>query len=206
VNIENNIAKILKKIEGMAELVCVTKGRDAQSINCSISSGVKIIGESRIQEFETKMHDLRICKKHFIGHLQSNKVRKAVNFFDMIQSVDSLKILKKIDTEAYEIHKVQDVLLQVNIGNEPQKYGFESGELEAVLQAGSNMGNIKIKGLMCIAPNVSNTDSFFRVMKEIFDTHKEYGLSILSMGMTNDYESALKEGSNMIRVGTGIFV
>ncbi|MCF7860782.1 YggS family pyridoxal phosphate-dependent enzyme [Candidatus Woesearchaeota archaeon] len=204
--IESEIKEIIKKIDGRAELVCVTKGRDAKSINSALKASVKVIGENKIQDFESKMEDIGACEKHFIGHLQSNKVRKAVKYFDVIESIDSLRVLEKVDSAAGELNKVQKVLLQVNIGREIQKYGLSPEGVGAGLRLGNKLKNIRILGLMCIVPHVQTTRPFFRDMKAIFDKYaEEYELKVLSMGMSGDYIVALEEGSNMVRIGSSIF-
>ena len=211
--IDQNIKGILNELEG-TKLVCVTKTVDAERINESIRAGASIIGENRVQEFEDKSEDILPCERHLIGHLQSNKVKKAVQLFDLIESVDSLKLLRDIDKKAKAIDKAQKVLLQVNIGNEEQKFGFEKDKIEQVFTNIDSLKNIQIKGLMCIPPFVSaeQTRSYFREMKVLFDTLKEDCKEInnvhmqeLSMGMSGDYKIAIEEGATMVRVGSAIF-
>ncbi|MFW5987206.1 MAG: alanine racemase, partial [Methanohalophilus sp.] len=121
--VDENIKRILEEI-GDKTLICVTKTIEPERINKAIRAGAAIIGENRVQEYEDKREEILPCEAHLIGHLQTNKVKKAVEFFDVIQSVDSLKVINNIDTRAGDIDKVQRVFLQVNIGNEPQKHGF----------------------------------------------------------------------------------
>ena len=139
---------------------------------------------------------------HFIGHLQTNKAKKAVQIFDLIQSVDSLKLAKEIDKRARQINKIQDILVEVNIGKEPQKYGIMPDETLNFVKEISNLENIVVKGLMCMPPLHKNPRPYFKEMKKTYDNSK---LEILSMGMSNDYKIAIEEGSTMIRIGTLIF-
>ncbi|WP_406661719.1 YggS family pyridoxal phosphate-dependent enzyme [Methanolobus sp. ZRKC3] len=209
--IDENIQIILKELES-AKLVCVTKTIDSERINESIRAGATIIGENRVQEFEDKCDDILPCERHLIGHLQSNKVKKAVQLFDVIQSVDSLKLIQDIDKKAEAIDKVQNVFLQVNIGNEPQKFGFGSNEIGQLITEIHSLKNVHVKGLMCIPPFVSSeqTRSYFKEMKTLFDEMQKIDqdnidIQELSMGMSNDYKIAIEEGATMVRVGSAIF-
>ncbi|MDK2892013.1 YggS family pyridoxal phosphate-dependent enzyme [Methanohalophilus sp.] len=202
---------ILKEI-GDTKLVCVTKTVDPERINQSIRAGATIIGENRVQEFEDKCAEILPCERHLIGHLQSNKVKRAVRLFDVIQSVDSLKLIQDINTKAEAIGKVQEVFLQVNIGEEPQKYGFYLDEIGSVVSEIPSFKNIKVKGLMCIPPFVPPEEarSYFRKMKTLFDEIKKekrdnIDIQELSMGMSGDYRIAIEEGSTMVRIGSAIF-
>ncbi|WP_342305029.1 YggS family pyridoxal phosphate-dependent enzyme [Methanolobus sp. ZRKC5] len=213
-SVTQNIKTIIKELEGI-KLVCVTKTIDPERINESIRAGAIIIGENRVQEFEEKYEELLPCERHLIGHLQTNKVKKAVQFFDVIQSVDSLKLIQDIDRKAKTIDKMQKVFLQVNIGNEPQKYGFGLDEIEQVISEIRLLKNVQVEGLMCIPPFVSpeETRSYFRRMKVLFDELKQENSSNsdnidfqeLSMGMSGDYRVAIEEGATMVRVGSAIF-
>ncbi|MBN2367644.1 YggS family pyridoxal phosphate-dependent enzyme [Candidatus Woesearchaeota archaeon] len=209
-SIKDNVKNLLAEL-GTAELTAVTKIRSIAEIKEAIEAGAKIIGESRVQEAEEKYNELKDCLKenkvefHFIGHLQSNKVKKAVEMLDMIQSVDSIDLAEEIDKRAKEARKVQKILVQVNIGKEPQKFGVVPEKTSETIEKLKSLKNINIKGLMCIAPyfeDPEKTRPYFREMKRIQD---QLGLEILSMGMTNDYKIAIQEGSNMVRIGTGIF-
>ena len=209
--IDENIKVLLKEL-GIAKLVCVTKTIDPERINESIRAGATIIGENRVQEFEDKYDEILHCEKHLIGHLQTNKVKKAVNLFDVIQSVDSLKLIQEIDRKSESIDKVQKVFLQINIGNEPQKFGFVSDEIGQVITDIHSLKNVHVKGLMCIPPFVSpdQTRLYFKRMKTLFDEMKQevqdnINIQELSMGMSNDYRIAIEEGATMVRVGSAIF-
>jgi len=209
-NIKENIERI-KSETYPAKLVAVTKTRSIEEIKKAVGAGVKIIAENRIQEAESKYDVLEdFLKKnnvefHFIGHLQSNKTKQAVKMFDMIQSIDSEKIAKAVNKWAGEMGKVQDVLAQVNIGKEEQKHGIMPEHTIEFVNKISLLNNIRIRGLMCIPPffkDAEKTRPYFQEMKKIFDSTN---LELLSMGMTNDYKIAIEEGSNMVRIGTGIF-
>ncbi|UGV41593.1 YggS family pyridoxal phosphate-dependent enzyme [Methanococcoides orientis] len=209
--VDENVKMILKEL-GSIKLVSVTKTIDPDRINESIKAGATIIGENRVQEFEDKCDEILPCERHLIGHLQTNKVKKAVQHFDVIQSVDSLKLIQDIDKKAKDINKVQKVFLQINIGNEPQKFGFGSDEIDQVLTEIHSLKNIDVKGLMCIPPYVSpeQTRSYFKKMKALFDEIKQVDqnnidIQELSMGMSNDYRIAIEEGATMVRVGSAIF-
>lgn len=209
--VNENVKAILKEL-GNTKLVCVTKTVNAQRINESIRAGATIIGENKVQEYEDKCDELLPCEKHLIGHLQSNKVKKAVQLFDVIQSVDSLKLIKEIDKKARAINKIQKIFLQVNIGNEPQKFGFADNEIARVLTEIHTIKNIHVQGLMCIPPFESpeETRSYFKRMKVLFDEmqqkkHDNIDIQELSMGMSSDYRIAIQEGATMVRIGSSIF-
>ncbi|AKB26274.1 pyridoxal phosphate enzyme, YggS family [Methanosarcina sp. MTP4] len=206
-----NMKLTLEEI-GNTKLVCVTKTIEPERINEAIRAGAAIIGENRVQEYEDKCEDILPCETHLIGHLQTNKVKKAVDLFDLIQSVDSLKLIRNIDRRARDIDKVQKVFLQVNIGNESQKYGFGPGEIKNAIDEIHSLGNVRLEGLMCIPPFLPSeqTRPYFRKMKTLFDEMKQENrdnidLRELSMGMSSDYMTAIEEGATMVRVGSAIF-
>ena len=206
-----NTKSILEK-SGSTTLVCVTKTIEPERINEAIRAGATIIGENRVQEYEDKRDDILPCEAHLIGHLQTNKVKKAVQLFDVIQSIDSLKLIRNIDMRARDIDKVQKVYLQVNIGNEPQKYGFGPDEIKNAITEIRSLRNVRVEGLMCIPPFVppEQARSYFRKMKALFDEMKQENrdnidISTLSMGMSGDYRIAIEGGATMIRVGSAIF-
>jgi hypothetical protein len=209
--VDENIKRILEKI-GDRKLICVTKTIEPERINKAIQAGATIIGENRVQEYEDKREEILPCETHLIGHLQTNKVKKAVEFFDVIQSVDSLKVINNIDSRAGDIDKVQRVFLQVNIGNEPQKHGFRLDRIKEIINEIRSLQNIRVEGLMCIPPFVpaEQTRPYFQKMKALFDEIKQENrgnieIQELSMGMSNDYMVAIEEGATMVRVGSAIF-
>ncbi|WP_214044225.1 YggS family pyridoxal phosphate-dependent enzyme [Methanomethylovorans sp.] len=210
-SVHQNVKVILKEL-GNTKLVCVTKTVDAQRINESIRAGATIIGESKVQEYESKCDDLLPCERHLIGHLQSNKVRKAVQLFDVIQTVDSLKLIQDINKKAGAIGKVQRVFLQINIGKEPQKFGFMQDEILQTATVIRGLKNIRVEGLMCIPPfgPPEQTRSYFKRMKALYDEMQQNGqenfdILELSMGMSGDYRIAIEEGATMVRIGSFIF-
>ena len=209
-------ASLQKRKEAMVTgnavtLVAVTKNHAPEVITEALSLGVKCIGENRVQEAKHKKEVLPAGGKwHLIGHLQTNKARQAVALFDLIESVDSERLLALINDEAARIGKVQDVLLQLNIAKEEQKTGFTKEEYLAVLEKLGDFKNIRLRGLMVIAQacsDIEETRSVFAAAYRAFCrlkvTHPE--VDCLSMGMSNDYTVAIEEGANMVRVGTALF-
>lgn len=199
---------------GDVTLIAVTKYQTIEATNAMIELGVKDIGESRAQDLELKLPDIKPeAKIHFIGHLQRNKVKDIIKHVSMIQSVDSLRLARQIDRLAKENDLVMDILVQVNIAHEKAKWGFDEAELNQALQDIAKLSNVRIQGLMMMAPMVEDPEdvrSYFRKMKELFDYYSNLNynnvyMKYLSMGMTNDYKIALEEGSNMIRIGTALF-
>ncbi|MGL6015664.1 MAG: YggS family pyridoxal phosphate-dependent enzyme [Selenomonadaceae bacterium] len=196
------------------KLIAVTKNHDVEAMREAIDAGAVCIGENRVQEALSKYDCLgRSVEWHLIGHLQTNKVKYAVELFDLIHSVDSLKLAVELDKAARKIGKVQDVLLQVNLAKEESKSGIYREELPEVLQSAAVLENIHICGLMCIAPNYDDSEQarpLFREMYQLFQEVRQMGLKaadirFLSMGMSHDYKVAVEEGANIVRVGTAIF-
>lgn len=193
-------------------LVAVAKTFPEDITKAAISFGTTDIGESRIQDCESKILNLgKICRWHMIGHLQSNKVIKAVRLFDMIQSVDSIKLAEEINKRAGNIEKRIDCLIEVNSSGESAKYGFEPDETISAIKAIGKMENIKLRGLMTIGPLTDNLEKIrqaFRITRALFDQGRVIvgeQFDTLSMGMTSDFEVAIEEGSTMVRIGTAIF-
>lgn len=200
--------------EAAVTLVAVTKNHDTTAMREAIAAGAADVGENRVQEAKTKFAEIGNCVTwHLIGHLQTNKVRQAVKFSDLIHSVDSLHLAEAINSEAARIDKVQDILVQVNLAKEESKSGIYKEELFASLQAINALPNLRLRGLMCMAPNYEDVElcrPLFREMYKIFQDVQDLDLptsniDTLSMGMTHDYEIAVEEGANMVRVGTAIF-
>lgn len=213
-SIENNINKINKKINlisNNAKLCCVTKYSDIQKIKEAIKAGVKIIGESRVQDAKEKFTLLQFdilqnnVEKHMIGHLQTNKVRLAVQLFDVIQSVDSIELAEFINKECKSFNKIQDIYLQINISKETQKYGFSPTTIKSSYNKIKQLNNLNVIGIMAMAKNTDNEKEIrlsFKKVKEIAD---KLNLKEISMGMSNDYKIALEEGATLIRIGSAIF-
>ena len=214
-NIEESMAKrtgIFK--DDPVQLVAVTKNHDVEAMREAIDAGVTVVGENRVQEAVEKHEKLdRDVIWHLIGHLQTNKVKQAVKNFNLIHSVDSEHLLDAVDTAAGKIHKVQNILIQVNLAKEESKFGIYKEDLPFLLQKADQMKHVHLMGLMCIAPNYENVEEcrpLFREMREIFDKLQMFPLmnsemKWLSMGMTHDYQIAIEEGSNLVRIGTAIF-
>ena len=196
-------------------LCAATKMNDADAVRQAIAAGVDCCGENRVQELTAKLDQdaYRGAPVHFIGRLQTNKVKQVVGKVDLIQSVDRLKLLEAVNAEAARQGIIQDILLQINIGREESKGGFLTEELPLLLPDLAKYTNIRVMGLMAIPPicqDATKNDKFFqeiyRIGVDIRD--KKYDnvwVNILSMGMSDDYESAIRCGSTMIRVGTAIF-
>ena len=193
-------------------LVAVSKTFPADIIHAAVNYGVSDIGESRLQEAEPKIRELGgITKWHMIGHLQTNKIKRAVPLFDMIQSIDSIRLAEGIESETEAIGKKVDCLLEVNSSGEESKFGVEPDETMAMIEKFMEFKYISLRGLMTIGPYTDDTDAIrnaFGMVNRLFiDGQKIAGdnFSILSMGMSSDFEVAIEEGSNMVRVGTAIF-
>lgn len=192
-------------------LVAVTKNHAPEVITEALALGVECIGENRVQEAKHKKEVLPEGGKwHLIGHLQTNKARQAVALFDLIESVDSERLLAVINDEAARVGKVQDVLLQLNIAKEEQKTGFTKEEYLTVLPKLDAYKNIRVRGLMVIAQATSNVEETrpvfaagYRCFRRLQEARPD--VDCLSMGMSNDYTVAIEEGANMVRVGTALF-
>jgi hypothetical protein len=196
------------------ELIAVTKNHPVAAMQEAIDAGIMNIGENRVQEALDKAETLdREVKWHLIGHLQTNKVKHAVRQFDLIHSVDSLRLAREIDKAAAKFGKVQNVLIQINLAHEESKSGIDRAELDDILTGIDDLRAIRLQGFMCIAPNYEDVEEcrpLFRTMYDIFQQVKTRELRTadiryLSMGMTHDYEIAVEEGANLVRVGTAIF-
>jgi len=228
----NQLQKELSETSQKARLIAVTKYSSAEEVNEAIKQGVTIIGENRLQVAEEKFKELEgfsrkaiqqsdsslslreragvRAEKHFIGTIQSKKLRKIIQLFDVIESVGSWDHLEKINTIAVEEGKKVRVFLQVNISSEMQKSGFKPSELEGVEQKISSFRNVQIEGLMGMAENTRDELDIrmqFRLAKNIFENLKGVILSMkeLSLGMSHDYKIALEEGATLIRIGSKLF-
>jgi len=187
-------------------IVAVTKGVEESSILGAIEAGIKDFGENRVQEAERKI--MRLSDQgvhpawHMIGHLQRNKVQTALKIFDIIQSIDSIRLAQSISEQA---ERVVPVLLQANVAGEETKGGFGTDELREAVTEISRLPNLSIMGLMTIAPMVDNPEDVRPVFKELRRLRDSFGLEHLSMGMSNDFEIAIEEGATMVRLGRIIF-
>ena len=212
-NIQNNITAIRKSAGNEVKIVAITKNRSSSEITEACKAGITDIGESRVNELKEKLPDLpKNITKHFIGRLQSNKVRDIVRLFDVIQSVDRLELAQKISEECGKVKKTMPILIQVNTSNEPQKGGVMPDQLDTLVKQVSELPNIRIEGLMTIAVDSNKQEDVrkcFRLLKDLSSDLKAYSLKLdmkwLSMGMSGDYKIAIREGANMVRIGGGIF-
>lgn len=197
----------LKKEIGNTTLVAVSKTKSNESILGAYNLGIRDFGENYVQELIQKMDTLpQDIKWHMIGHLQTNKVKELIkrNIY-LIESVDSYKLAKEINKEASKNNKVIDILIEVNIANDPNKTGIPTNELDTLITQVKEMSNINLKGLMAIAPNTDDKNQIRESFKQMKKYQTTYNLELLSMGMSHDYKIALEEGANIIRLGTKIF-
>jgi len=212
-------------------LVCVVKNRSFEEIQQVLAAGIMDLGENKVQEallkykqLSAKRYPLNAIKMHMIGHLQTNKVREAVKLFDLIHSVDSLRLAEEINKQALAINKIQDILIEVNISGEKSKFGVNPGswllsngvklqELSELVKAAGNFKNVRLMGLMAMAPEVTDPECsriYFRRMHELLGEVNAQrsafdSLRILSMGMSGDFEIAIEEGATMVRIGQVVF-
>ncbi len=222
--IKNNLEIINEKMKKAAlkanrnpqeiKLVAVTKTATIEQIKEAISAGVKIIGENKVQEAKEKYQILTAdIEWHLVGHLQTNKVKYAIEIFDFIHSVDSIKLAKEIDKRSLQFGMITNVLVEVNVSGEETKYGIEPEEVEPFLKEISEFSRIRVRGLMTIAPITEDKEEirpYFRKLRELSKEIKSKNIKnvkmdYLSMGMTEDFEVAIEEGANMVRIGRGIF-
>ncbi len=224
IDVRGNLSAIMENIEASAavfgrnmediELIAVTKYVDVPRIQAAVDAGISSIGENRVQELLSKLdfYDSLNLRKHFIGQLQTNKVKYVIGKVTLIQSVDRLALASAISRRAVELNIVQDVLIEVNIGSEPQKGGILADGLTGLLETVSAMPGIAVKGLMCIPPVMDEPDArkYFSAMHRLFlklnqDRIEGVEMRYLSMGMSGDYGVAIEEGANMVRIGTALF-
>ena len=212
--IKENVKKILSDLPEGVELVGAAKTRSPEEILEAIEAGLEIFGQNYVQEAERAFEIIGgKAKWHMIGHLQSNKAKKAVKIFDMIETVDSLKLARAIDKACQNIEKVMPFLIEINSGEEPQKAGVMPGEVIPLVKDMSELKHIKIMGLMTMGPFSGDPEDarpYFQKTKRIFEEIKKMDLPgvemrYLSMGMSNSYKVALQEGANLVRIGTKIF-
>ena len=224
-SITENVARIKEEMAQAAVaagrdpkeiLLCAaTKMNDAEAVRDAIQAGVDCCGENRVQELTLKQSQEAYtgAPVHFIGHLQTNKVKQVVGKVDLIQSVDSIRLLEAIQKEAAKLGIIQDILLEVNVGQEESKTGMDVRELPQMLEQMGNYPNIRMRGLMTIPPICENSTDSRKFFQEMYNLsvdimRKKYDnvrVDILSMGMSDDYREAIACGSTMIRVGTAIF-
>jgi pyridoxal phosphate enzyme (YggS family) len=212
--IKENMKKILAELPEGVQLVGAAKTRTPQEILEAVDAGLEIIGENYVQEAEKAFQVVGgRAKWHMIGHLQSNKAKKAVMVFDMIETVDSIKLARAIDKACEKIDKVMLVLMEINSGEESQKTGVMPEDAISLAKDLSGLKNVRLMGLMTMGPFAGDPEDsrpYFHKTKKLFDEIKQIGLSgvemqYLSMGMSNSYKVALEEGANLVRIGTKLF-
>lgn len=220
---KNNLKQVRNRIQAACQsagrstenvqLLPVTKTHPVDAVHFALRSGLTAVGENRVQEASQKRQAMvsESVKWELIGHLQTNKAKDAVALFDRIQSVDSIKLLNRLNHFAEQAGKLQSILLQCNTGADPNKYGFKVEEMETALESALEAKYLKVDGLMTIAPLADDTSiakSAFEGLRELRDrlsTHYALPLAELSMGMTGDLEAAITAGSTQIRVGTALY-
>ena len=208
-SITKNLNHLYKNISKDIVVVAVSKTKPNEDILEAYNSGHKSFGENKVQELIEKHNTLpNDIQWHFIGHLQRNKVKNIIKFIHLIHSVDSYKLLNEINKRAENENRVVDCLIQVKIASEENKYGFNFKEIDDVINFSKNLDHINVKGFMGMSTltndnNIINNE--FSKLQNIFNNYKSKTLNILSMGMSNDYNFAIENGSNMIRLGSIIF-
>lgn len=222
--IRENIIDVRRKVEAAAvksgrslndiKIIAVTKTVDSGRIIKAIDEGIPDLGENRVQELCEKYDNInRDCRWHLIGHLQTNKVKYIIDKVSLIHSVDSIELAGEIQKRAEKAGRVADILIQVNVSGEETKFGIGPGDALLLIREISRFKNVKVSGLMTIAPFVENPEDsrwvFKELRKKFIDIKQEnidnIDMAFLSMGMSNDYEIAIEEGANIVRVGTAIF-
>ncbi len=213
-HIRENSERIIKSLPEKVRLVAAAKTRTPGEIMEAISGGVKIIGENYVQEAREAYRVIgRQVEWHFIGHLQKNKVKKAVEIFDMIETVDSADIAEEISKRCEALDKVMPILIEINSGREKNKFGVLPEDAEKFIGDIKSLSNIKITGLMTMGPVSADQEEarpYFTETRKVFERIERSGfygveMKYLSMGMTNSYKVAIEEGANIVRIGTSIF-
>lgn len=212
--IKENVYKLLSTLPEDIKLVAAAKTRTAEEIEEAIDAGIKIIGENYLQEAVNVFNLIKKkVKWHFIGHLQKNKIKKIVEIFDMIETVDSFEIAQEINKRCHQIDKTMPVLIEINSGREEQKFGVWPEKAENLIKEISPLSHIKIMGLMTMGPIFGDPEDsrpYFSKTSKVFENIARLNIpnvemKYLSMGMTNSYQIAIEEKANVIRIGTLIF-
>ena len=212
--IKENVMEILEQLPGGVELVAAAKTRTPEEVLEAVEAGIRVIGENYVQEAEAACQTIgKRVRWHMIGHLQSNKAKKAVGIFDMIETVDSVKLAKAIDRACSATGKIMDILIEINSGEELQKAGVMPADAVSLIKDVSGFKNIQIMGLMTMGPfggDPEDSRPYFQKTKKLFEEIKGLDLpgvkmEYISMGMSNSYKVALSEGANFVRIGTKIF-
>jgi pyridoxal phosphate enzyme (YggS family) len=212
--IRENVRKILQELPEGVTLVAAAKTRTPEEILESVEAGVRIIGENYVQEAERAFQVVgERAKWHMIGHLQSNKAKKAVRIFDMIETLDTIKLARALDKACERLDKVMPVLIEVNSGKEVQKAGVMPEEVVPLIRDLSVLNHIRLVGLMTMGPFAGDPEDsrpYFQTTRRLFEEIKALNLPgvemrVLSMGMSNSYRVAVEEGANLVRIGTKIY-
>jgi len=212
--IKENVISLLKEIPEGVILVAAAKNRTPQEVQEAVDAGIEVIGENYVQEAEKVFSVVgKKVKWHFIGHLQKNKVKKAIKIFDLIETVDSVELAREIDKRCAQMGKFMPVLCEVNIAREKTKSGVYPEEVEELIREISSLEHLKVMGLMTMGPFFENPEKlrpYFRETKQIFQEIKRKSIPnvemrYLSMGMSTSYKIAIEEGANIVRIGTKIF-
>ena len=212
--IREAVKKILDELPEGVKLVGAAKTRTPEEVLEAIGAGLEIVGENYVQEGEQAFEKIgNRVKWHMIGHLQKNKVKKAVNIFDMIETVDSIKLCRQIDKACSAINKVMPVLIEINSGEEDQKAGIMPEDAIPLIKEITALQNIRVMGLMTMGPfsdDPEDSRPYFIKTKELFDLIRQTGIEgvemkYLSMGMSDSYRVAIEEGANLVRIGTKLF-
>jgi pyridoxal phosphate enzyme (YggS family) len=213
-NITENVRRLLQELPPAVQPVAAAKTRTPAEIREALQAGIQILGENYVQEAEQAQAAVgKAAQWHCIGHLQKNKVKKAVEIFDMIETVDSLEMAQEIDKRCQQLGKIMPILIEVNSGRELQKSGVLPENAAALAQSISSLPDIRLMGLMTMGPAVGDPEDsrpYFVTTRQVFEQLKllaipNVTMQYLSMGMTNSYQIALAEGANMVRLGTLIF-
>lgn len=212
-SIEDNIKRLKDEIPNEVKLLAVSKTKPLEDLEEAYKAGVRDFGENKVQELMAKYEDFhKDVRWHFIGNLQTNKVKYLVGKVYLIHSVSSIKLLKQIEKEFSKRNEVADILIEINIGREESKGGIFVEDLEEMLNEIEKCTSVKAKGIMVIIPkgDTESNRAYFKETKNIFNSLKKrnfnnINMEILSMGMTHDYKIAIEEGSNLVRIGEGIF-
>lgn len=212
--IKENVAAVLKELPAGVTLVAAAKTRTPREILEAVEAGVTVVGHNYVQEAERAVQVVgRAVRWHMIGHLQSNKAKKAAAVFDMVETVDSLKLARVLDRACREMGRVMPVLIEINIAEEEQKTGVMPGDVIAVARDMARLSHVSVRGLMTMGPFVGEPEMlrpYFRRARELFDALAEeapsgVSMECLSMGMSDSYRVAVQEGSTMVRLGTALF-
>lgn len=212
--IADNVSRVLNELPPGVALLAAAKSRQPHQVAEAVSAGIQIIGENYVQEAESARQTVGDrAEWHFIGHLQKNKVKRAVALFDMIETVDSIEIAREIDRRCAEIGKTMPVLIEVNSGREPQKSGVYPENTAALVAGVTGLENLRVMGLMTMGPLLNNPEDirpYFRETRRLFDEITALELpgvemKYLSMGMSDSYQVAIEEGANLVRIGRQIF-